>query len=30
MKNFRERPQTDMLFSLAYLLIIRGKSLWLN
>jgi len=30
MKNFLERAQTDMMFSLAYLLIIRGKSLWWN
>jgi len=30
MKNFLERAQIDMLFGLAYLLIIRGKSLWLN
>jgi len=30
MKNFLERTQTDMLFSLAYLLVIRGKSLWLS
>jgi len=30
MKNFLKRAQTDILLSLAYLLIIRSMSLWLN